>query len=109
MSSAFGAGSLVSATASLVIILGLLAAALFVARRLRSAQGFLRNSRTAPINIIATRALGPQTALLIIEAEGQIFLIGTSRGGMTAIGRLGATTAEFANVYDSAADDTAGP
>jgi hypothetical protein len=47
--------------------------------------------------------------LLIIEAEGQRFLIGTSRGGMTAIGRLGATTAEFANVYDSAADDTAGP
>ncbi len=43
-----------------------------------------------PINIIANRQLGGQHSLIIAEAEGVKFLIGVSRNGMTAIGRLNA-------------------
>jgi flagellar biogenesis protein FliO len=44
------------------------------------------------ISIIATRPLGGQHSLMIAEVEGSRFLIGLSRDGMTAIGRLGAVT-----------------
>ena len=107
MIAAFGSGSLLSAAGSLFIILGLLAAFWFAARKLRGARGVQRNARPAPINIIATRGLGVQSALLIVEAEGQRFLIGTSRAGITAIGALapsGTATAEsFVPLFDRAA------
>lgn len=44
----------------------------------------------AAINIISSRPLGGQHSLVVAEAEGVRFLIGISRDGMTAIGRLNA-------------------
>ncbi|MCB5945815.1 flagellar biosynthetic protein FliO [Acidocella sp. KAb 2-4] len=78
-----------SSAAALLVILFVLAGAAFLARRLRgSAWGQKLNAAAQPISILATRPLGGQHSLVIAEAEGQRFLLGVSRGGITAIGRL---------------------
>jgi flagellar biogenesis protein FliO len=82
-------GSAASTIASLLAILGVLTGAAFVLRRLRgTAWGRKLNAATSPITLLATRPLGGQHSLVIAEAEGKRFLIGISRTGMTAIGRL---------------------
>lgn len=80
-------GEILSTLISLAGILAALAGAAWLARRLR---GRLPSAGASPIAIIATRPLGGQHALIIAEAGGQRFLLGLSRGGMTALGRLDA-------------------
>ncbi len=82
------AGSIASSIVSLLVIFGLLIAATIMLRRLRHTQWGQRASHS-PIQITTTRPLGGQNALIIAEVEGQRFLIGLSRAGMTSIGRLG--------------------
>jgi len=81
--------SAASTIASLLVILFALAGAAFLARRFRgTAWGQKLNAATSPISLLATRSLGGQHSLAIAEADGQRFLIGISRTGITAIGRL---------------------
>jgi hypothetical protein len=42
----------------------------------------------ADITIVSARQIGWQSSLLIVEAEGNRFLIGAGRHGLTAIGAL---------------------
>jgi flagellar biogenesis protein FliO len=79
-----------STIASLLAILFVLAGAAFLLRRLRAKLPGGIAKMQGPINIIANRQLGGQHSLIIAEAEGVKFLIGVSRNGMTAIGRLNA-------------------
>ncbi len=84
-----------SAALSLAVILLLLALAAWAARRLRGG-GFARGQgRATPIAILATRAVGPQASLMIVEAEQRRFLVGTGRAGITAIMPLGAGAEPF--------------
>jgi len=70
------------------VILGLLMAAAWLAKRLR--HGGLSRAVARPgIEILASRPMGLQSSLLIVEAEGQRFLIGAGRNGIQRIGRLG--------------------
>lgn len=83
--------SAVSSSAALLVILFLLAGAAFLLRRLRgSAWGQKLNTAAPPISVRASRPLGGQHSLIIAEAEGQRFLVGVSRNGMSVIGRLDA-------------------
>jgi flagellar biogenesis protein FliO len=77
-----------STLASLFAIFLILGGAAVLLRRWRARlpAGNLQGA----INIIAQRPLGGQHALVIAEAEGCRFLIGVSRNGLTAIGRLDA-------------------
>jgi len=78
-----------STIASLLVILFALAGAAFLARRFRgTAWGQKLSVTTSPISLVATRSLGGQHSLAIAEADGKRFLIGISRTGITAIGRL---------------------
>ena len=94
MEPALGASSLISVGASLFVILGGLAAFTLVVKRFRNgrfamAPGKWRGAAPAsPINIIATRHLGAQSSLLIVEAGGKRFLLATGRQGITTIGAL---------------------
>ncbi len=82
-------GAAASTLASLLVILLVLAAAGWALRRLRGgALGARLAGPASPISLIVTKPLGGQHSLVIAEAEGQRFLIGVSRGGITAIGRL---------------------
>jgi flagellar biogenesis protein FliO len=94
MDAALGAASLLSAAGSLLVILAVLAGAAYLARRLRNARGW-RGGAAPLIDIIATRSIGPQASLMIIEAQGQRFLIGAGRGGITSIGALTAPGHDF--------------
>ena len=73
---------------SLAVILLLLAGVAVLARRLRGRHWAGRLDQ--PIKIVASRALGWQSCLLIVEAGGRRFLVGSSRAGLTAIGALDA-------------------
>ena len=99
MVSALGAASLASASLSLLVILALLAGAAWLAKRLRETRGVLRRGNGPQISIIASRAIGPQASLMIVEAEGQRFLIGAGRGGVTAIGALNVLNAPNADFH----------
>jgi flagellar biogenesis protein FliO len=83
-----GYGALASTATSLLVILGALFGAAMLIRRLRLTPWARRTAATSPITILAARPLGHQASLVIAEAQGQRFLIGISRTGIAAIGRL---------------------
>jgi flagellar biogenesis protein FliO len=78
----------VSVVASLIVILGFLLAGAFLARRWRVGGRIRGNGGAAAITIVAAQAVGWQSSLQIVEADGQRFLIAAGRAGITAIGRL---------------------
>ncbi|HEY1858057.1 FliO/MopB family protein [Acidocella sp.] len=103
MSSVFGASTIISTLVPLVVILGLLMAAAYVARRWRDGNLGARRTGQNAITIVATRPVGPGAALMIVEAEGQRFLVSSGRQGLTPIGALGGTTPPaFSSLLDTA-------
>jgi flagellar biogenesis protein FliO len=78
-----------SSLGSLAVIFGVLIGATFLLRRLHGTTWGQRATAQNQIKLIASRSLGGRNTLVIAEAEGQRFLIGISRTGIAAIGRLG--------------------
>jgi flagellar biogenesis protein FliO len=74
----FDAGSLIS----LLVIFGVLIAANVAVRRWR---GRLPGRGAAGIELVGARALGGQSALLLIEVQGARYLVGTGRAGVAVI------------------------
>lgn len=68
-----------------VFILCVLAVGVWAAQRRRAGLPHLKKNG-AMIDIIASRSLGVQSALLVVEVDGQRFLLGSSRAGMTQLG-----------------------
>jgi flagellar biogenesis protein FliO len=102
MSSVFGASAILSTLLPLAVILGVLLVATYVARRVRGGWGPRRAAGNA-ITIVATRPVGPGAALMIIEADGQRFLVSSGRQGITPIGALGsAPAAAFSDTLETA-------
>ncbi|MBW4024771.1 MAG: hypothetical protein HIU92_16875 [Proteobacteria bacterium] len=86
-----GSTEVLSVLVSLIIILGCLFIAAFVVRRWRLGVPWLRSTKLKErdgVTIITVRPVGWQASLQIVEADGQRFLIGASRAGITSIGRL---------------------
>ncbi len=79
---------LISVAESLILILFLLVVSVFILKKLSGTR--LRPPFLAPssIQVIASRSLGWQSSIMIVEAQGTRFLISTGRGGVTAIGVL---------------------
>ena len=77
-----------STIASLLILLGLLAALAFLARRFKGRFPGSKAGGNMPVSILSSRPLGGQHSLVIAEADGQRFLLGVSRGGIALITRL---------------------
>ena len=106
MSSAFGASAIISTLVPLLVILGLLMAAAYVARRLRDRGWGPRRGGQNAITIVATRPVGPGATLLIVEADGQRFLVSSGRQGIAPIGALGRTATP---AFSSALETTQSP
>ena len=77
-----------STIASLLIILGLLAALAFLARRFKGRIPGSKAGGNTPVSILSSRPLGGQHSLVVAEVEGQRLLLGVSRGGIKLISRL---------------------
>ena len=88
MSPVGGASEVLSVVLSLIVILAFLLAAAYVARRWQVGGRLRGQAGPAAIKIVAAQAVGWQSSLQIVEADGQRFLIAAGRGGITAIGRL---------------------
>jgi flagellar biogenesis protein FliO len=103
MSSAFGASAILSTLLPLAVILGVLLVAAYVARRVRSGGWGPRRAGSSAITIVASRPVAPGAALMIVEADGQRFLVSSGRQGITPIGALGGAPApSFSTTLDSA-------
>jgi flagellar biogenesis protein FliO len=83
-----GLADLLSVMGSLSIILVLLAISAYVVKKLRSGRLGYSLLAPSPIQIIASRSLGRQSSLLIVEVRGTQFLVGSGRAGIAAIGAL---------------------
>jgi flagellar biogenesis protein FliO len=86
--SPMGAPEIASVVLSLIVIMAFLLAGAYLARRWQIGGGIRRQGGTVAITIVAAQAVGWQSSLQIVEADGQRFLIAAGRGGITAIGRL---------------------
>jgi flagellar biogenesis protein FliO len=95
-----GASELFSVVLSLAVILAVLLAAAYGARRWRIGGRTPGQGGSAAISIVAARAVGWQSSLQIVEADGQRFLIAAGRNGITGIGRLAAAGSRFADLLD---------
>jgi len=106
-----GAPELISVVLSLAVILAALLAAAYCAHRWRIGSHARGHAGAAHISIVAARAVGWQSSLQIVEADGQRFLIAAGRNGITGIGRLAAAGPRFADLLESApgGDRQSGP
>ncbi len=94
--------SIVSTLVSLLVIFGALGALAFVLGKLRNGGWSRPGAAPARIQIIASRSIGWQSALLIVEADGQRFLVGSGRAGLTPIGALADRHGDFAAALNAA-------
>lgn len=78
----------VSVIISLLVILGLLVGCAFLAKRFRNRLGIDKAAGAMKISILSTRSLGVQQSLVVAEANGECFLLGVCKGGVTLISRL---------------------
>jgi flagellar biogenesis protein FliO len=102
-----GVADFVSVAVSLAVILGLLFLVAYCLRRWRPGRLLRPRDGEARITIITTRGMGWQSSLQIVEVEGQRFLIGASRSGITAIGRLEPPSGDFAGFLEPRASEHA--
>lgn len=77
-----------SSLTSLLVIFALLGLAWWVARALQRGRFGQRASAAQKIALSHVRSLGGRNMLAVAEIEGQRFLIGIGRDGVTRIGRL---------------------
>ncbi len=85
---------------SLIVIFGILAGLALLLRKLRNGGWTRPGAPAARIRIVATRPIGWQSSLMIVEADGQRFLVGSGRAGLTTIGAL--RDSDFGGVMDAA-------
>jgi len=91
-----GVSSLISVCVSLFVILGGLAVFTLIVKKFRNGRFAMVAAKwggggaAAPnlINIIATRHLGAQASLLVVEADGKRFLLATGKHGVSTVGVL---------------------
>lgn len=91
--------ALPSVILSLVAVLGVLALALLVGRWMQRRgrlprTAFLSRGEGQGIRLVSARALGWQNTLHLLEVDGQRFLVGVSRSGVTALGNWQSPVAE---------------
>ncbi|GAB4263575.1 MAG: hypothetical protein Kow0092_14620 [Deferrisomatales bacterium] len=79
--------SLVSMVSGLLLVLALLAALAFAARRLAGRRLF-SDRRSRGIQILATRALGARHGLLLVEAGGLVWLLAQGPDGVSLISEI---------------------
>jgi flagellar protein FliO/FliZ len=77
-------GDLSTVVLSLVLVVGVIFAAAFVAKR----TPFALNARgNGPLKVVAALSLGPKERLLLVEASGEQLLIAVSPAGVFNVGR----------------------
>jgi len=84
----FGLATLLTTLFPLAVILACLMAVAYFGRRIKSGRFGRVTAPQSDIAIIATRSFGPQSSLLIVEAEGHRFLVSAGRHGIRHIGNL---------------------
>lgn len=77
----------VSALSSLLLVLALIAGAVFAARKLLGSR-LPSARRPGGVRVLASRPVAPRQALLLIEVEGLVWLVGQGPDGLRRIDRI---------------------
>lgn len=77
-----------SMVVSLLVILGLLFAFAFFIKKFRTRLGVDKIAGDMKISVLSSRSLGMQQSLVVAETNGQYFLLGVCKGGITLISHL---------------------
>lgn len=78
------AGSLLQTTLGLVLVLGLIAAAAWLAKRFVPGQA--RGAR--PLNVVASQAVGQRERVVVVEIGEQWLVLGVAPGNVRALATL---------------------
>ena len=95
-----GTSELVSVGVSLFVILACLLGLAYLVRQWQVSGRIRGRGTPSAIRLVASQAVGWQSSLQIVEADGQRFLIAAGRSGITAIGRLNPPGCEFSALLD---------
>ena len=91
------AGDLSTVVLSLALVVGVIFAAAFVAKRMPFGMGARGNG---PLKVVAALSLGPKERLLLVDARGEQLLIAVSPAGVFNVGAgAGAPSAPAAPVF----------
>jgi len=82
---ASSAGSLVQATLGLALVLGLILAIAWIAKRI--APGALRGG-SLPVTIVASQSLGQRERVVVVEIADQWLVLGVAPGRVSALSSL---------------------
>lgn len=89
-----GSSQLLRTALGLLLILGLVFALAWAARRISGGRLGVR-SGDGPIQIVGQQALGVKERLLLVEVDGQRILLGVSPGRIARLGDLGRAKVSF--------------
>jgi flagellar protein FliO/FliZ len=95
-----GAGQIARTALGLVLIIGLVLALGWAARRL-SGRGFGTGRDGGAINVVGQQALGVKERLLLVEVEGRRILLGVSPGRIARLADLGTASGRFDEQLDA--------
>lgn len=73
---------------SLLVIFALLFIFAFFVKKYRLRLGVAKSYSNINISVLSTFSLGLQQSLVVAEADGQRFLLGVFKGGITLISQL---------------------
>ncbi len=79
--------SLLRLVSGLLLVLALLAGAVYLARRFLG-RGFSLDRKGSAIRILASRAVGPRQGLLLVEAGGLVWLLAQAADGVTLLAEI---------------------
>lgn len=79
--------ALLKIVAALAVVLGIMAAALLLVKRLMNRPG-LGGSDDSLIQIVSTRALGPKSSVVLLSVLDRVLVVGLSGGQLTLLARI---------------------
>jgi flagellar biogenesis protein FliO len=72
---------------SLVAVLALMGAMVFVLRKY-AFKGQLSNSSVVDIDLLGHRMLGPKRGIYVVKAMNKVLVVGVTEGGMSSLGEI---------------------
>ncbi|HJU04088.1 MAG TPA: flagellar biosynthetic protein FliO [Nitrospiraceae bacterium] len=79
--------SFIRMTAALGVVLGVMMAMAFMARRVLGGR-WLPRPRASLVQIVSTAYLGPRKTISIVDVAGEFFLVGATSTDMVNLGRI---------------------
>lgn len=79
---------LIKSILTLVFVLGLLGASLYILKRYMGRKGAGENSKPSTIRVVTTSFLGPKKNLAVVEVAGEMLVLGLTPTAITFLAKI---------------------